>query len=168
MKHFEATTKKIMSWTFAQSTVRAWQAEGKKVVFTNGCFDLLHFGHIHYLCAARDLGDKLVLGLNNEESVRRLKGEHRPIQDEVTRAHALAAMHFVDAVVFFAEDTPWELISVLRPNVLVKGGDYEKTKIVGAEMVESYGGNVEVIPFVEGYSTSRLEEKIINSNSKKD
>lgn len=144
----------------ATQTVRQWQQQGYEVVFTNGCFDLLHFGHLYYLAQARELGDFLVVGLNSQESVSRLKGAHRPIKDERTRAHLLASLQFVDLVVCFAEDTPLALIEQLRPDLLVKGGDYALKEIVGAAEVQSWGGQVLTLPFIDGYSTTALEEKI--------
>jgi D-glycero-beta-D-manno-heptose 1-phosphate adenylyltransferase len=133
-------------------------------VFTNGCFDLLHFGHLHYLAAARDLGERLVIGLNSAASVSRLKGKHRPINDELTRQHTLAALAFVDAVVVFEEDTPLNLIQIVQPDILVKGGDWSADQIVGAEVVLSKGGQVLSLPFIAGYSTTNIEQKILNSN----
>lgn len=133
---------------------------GHEVVFTNGCFDLLHPGHIRYLAHARDLGNFLVIGLNSDASVRRLKGPERPIQPERVRAEMLAALHMVDAVVLFNEDTPLELISALKPDILVKGGDYTPETVVGADVVTEYGGRVEIIPFENGYSTTDLIAKI--------
>jgi D-beta-D-heptose 7-phosphate kinase/D-beta-D-heptose 1-phosphate adenosyltransferase len=139
------------------------RARGDKIVFTNGCFDLMHVGHVKYLQEARKLGDLLVLGLNSDASVRRLKGEKRPLIDEAERAHVMAALNCVDYVVIFNEDTPLELISALRPDILVKGGDYDLDGVVGRELVESYGGRVELIQFVDGRSTSSLIEKILKS-----
>lgn len=133
---------------------------GKKVVFTNGCFDILHRGHIEYLQAAADLGDILVVGLNSDASVKRLKGENRPINNQNDRAFALASLVFVDAVIIFDEDTPLELIQRVKPNVLVKGGDYSIGNIVGADFVKNIGGEVQVIPFVDGYSTTQIIEKM--------
>jgi D-glycero-beta-D-manno-heptose 1-phosphate adenylyltransferase len=152
--------KKIQSFDEIETTVRRWQAAGKTVVFTNGCFDLLHYGHLHYLADARDLGDKLIVGLNSAASVRRLKGEHRPINDELTRQHLLAALEVVDAVVVFDSDTPLDLICRVAPDILVKGGDWRPDQIVGSEFVFKNGGKVMSLPFVEGYSTTNLEEKI--------
>ncbi|MCS6930209.1 MAG: D-glycero-beta-D-manno-heptose 1-phosphate adenylyltransferase [Saprospiraceae bacterium] len=137
-----------------------WRAAGERIVFTNGCFDLLHYGHICYLAQARDLGDHLVVGLNSTDSVRRLKGPRRPINDEATRAYALAAMQMVDAVIFFDEDTPLLLIEALLPEVLVKGGDWRPEQIVGSSIVLTNGGQVLSLPFVEGYSTTSIEQKI--------
>jgi len=154
------TEDKIKSLTDATAQVRAWQAAGQKVVFTNGCFDLLHLGHVDYLEKARGLGDRLVIGLNSDSSVGRFKGPERPLQDQTSRARVLAAMQFVDLVVLFGEDTPHELISQLVPNVLVKGSDYLAENIVGADVVKNHGGVVKTIDFVPGYSTTRIVEKI--------
>jgi rfaE bifunctional protein nucleotidyltransferase chain/domain len=134
----------------------------RKIVFTNGCFDIIHPGHIDYLSQARDLGDILVLGLNTDQSVRRLnKGSNRPINDERTRAYVLAGLASVDLIVFFDEETPYNLIKLLQPNVLVKGKDYEVEKIIGYDILKENGGEVITIPFLEGYSTSSLIKKII-------
>lgn len=154
---------KILDWTAARQAIQNWQAQGEVVVFTNGCFDLLHYGHLHYLAQARDLGQRLVLGLNSAASVSRLKGPHRPINDEHTRIWQMAALQFIDAVVTFEEDTPLELLQVLQPDILVKGGDYAPENIVGAAIVLERGGQVMTLPFVEGYSTTKIEQKIKNS-----
>jgi len=138
---------------------------GKRVVFTNGCFDLIHFGHVKYLQKARSLGDILVLGLNSDASVRRLKGEKRPLINQEERAHLLAALDCVDYVVIFDEDTPLSLIEAVRPDVLVKGGDYTREGVVGHEQVESWGGRVELVEFVDGRSTSGIIEKIVERYS---
>ncbi len=151
---------KIKTFDGIVTAVEQWKAEGSTVVFTNGCFDLLHYGHLHYLAAARDLGHRLVVGLNSAASVRRLKGAHRPLNDEMTRQHLLAALVFVDAVVVFEEDTPLVLIERVKPHILVKGGDYALHQIVGADIVLTQGGRVLSLPFIEGYSTSQLEQKI--------
>lgn len=127
-----------------------------RVVFTNGCFDILHRGHVEYLSKAADKGDVLVVGLNTDASVKRLKGEGRPVNNEEARAMVLASLSFVDAVVLFDEDTPYELIKAVRPDVLVKGADYKKEEIVGYDIVTSYGGTVETIPLVEGYSSTKI------------
>lgn len=160
MTVWERITQKYQPLQQATETVGRVQQQGWEVVFTNGCFDLLHYGHLYYLAQARELGDFLVVGLNSQQSVSRLKGKHRPIKDEQTRAHALAALQFVDLVVRFDEDTPLALIQRLRPDILVKGGDYELEQIVGAPEVQAWGGRVLTLPFVEGYSTTALEEKI--------
>lgn len=132
----------------------------RKVVFTNGCFDLVHQGHIDYLSKARDLGDVLVVGLNTDASVRRLKGPRRPINDEYSRALLLASMLFVDYVVLFGEDTPYELIKTLQPDILVKGSDYRPEDIVGYDIVMAKGGRVETLDFLPGFSTTAIEQKI--------
>lgn len=136
-------------------------AEEKKVVFTNGCFDILHRGHVEYLSKARDLGDYLILGLNTDESVKRLgKSPERPINNQETRAIILAALSCVDAIVLFNEDTPLELITFLEPNILVKGSDYEAKNIVGYDVVTAKGGQVLTIDLVQGFSTTKLIEKL--------
>lgn len=132
----------------------------RKIVFTNGCFDLVHQGHIDYLSKARDLGDMLVVGLNTDASVRRLKGPRRPINDEYSRALLLASMLFVDYVVLFGEDTPYELIKTLQPDILVKGSDYKPEDIVGYDIVMAKGGRVETLDFLPGFSTTAIEQKI--------
>ncbi len=153
---------KILSWAEARRRIEHLQALGRRVVFTNGCFDLLHVGHVRYLQAARSLGDFLVVGLNDDDSVRRLhKGPGRPLVPQAERAEVLAALACVDAVVIFSQDTPLELILTLRPDVLVKGGDYTPETIVGRPEVLSWGGEVHVIPFVPGHSTSALIRRIL-------
>jgi len=139
-----------------------WKAEGQKVVFTNGVFDLLHIGHISYLAAAAGLGQKLIIGLNSDASTRRLKGPTRPVNDEYSRSIMLAAIFFIDAVVLFEEDTPIIPITTLLPDILVKGGDYSIDQIVGAPEVMANGGEVKAIEFVEGYSSSKIIDKIKN------
>jgi rfaE bifunctional protein nucleotidyltransferase chain/domain len=140
--------------------VQYWKDTGDTVVFTNGCFDLLHYGHIQYLQAAAQLGDRLVIAVNSSASVSRLKGSHRPINDEATRVHLLAALRMVHAVIVFHDDTPLSLIERLIPDVLVKGGDWQPNQIVGADIVLAAGGQVRALPFAEGYSTTRIEQKI--------
>lgn len=132
----------------------------KKIVFTNGCFDILHQGHVSYLRRARRLGDALVIGLNSDASVRRIKGAGRPINNQKDRADVLSELKCVDRVIIFHENTPEKLIRKIRPDVLVKGGDWKKKDIVGAPFVESYGGKVRRIPFVKGFSTTGLLRKI--------
>ncbi|MGY8780561.1 MAG: D-glycero-beta-D-manno-heptose 1-phosphate adenylyltransferase [Fidelibacterota bacterium] len=136
------------------------KADGKRVVFTNGCFDIIHMGHTTYLKAARNLGDFLIIGLNSDKSAKQLKGPERPINPEKKRGEALLALDYVDAVVIFSEETPLKLISKLRPHVLVKGGDYNKNEIAGKEEVEASGGQVIVLPFLAGYSTTKILEKM--------
>ena len=134
--------------------------EKETIVFTNGCFDILHVGHVRYLQEAAKLGDKLVVGLNSDDSVRRLKGEERPVNKQLDRAEVLCSLGFVDYVVIFEEDTPYELIKEIQPDVLVKGGDYIPEEVVGKDIVENRGGKLVLIPFVEGKSTSKIIEKI--------
>ena len=136
--------------------------QGKSLVLANGCFDLLHVGHVKYLQQARALGDLLVLGLNSDASIRRLKGEKRPLLDEAERAQILAALDCIDYLTIFDEDTPLELLQVLRPTILVKGGDYAPDEVVGKELVESYGGRVELIQFVDGKSTTSIIDKVLS------
>lgn len=137
-----------------------WRQASRKIVFTNGCFDILHHGHLDYLVKAADQGNVLIVGVNSDASVRGLKGPERPITHESDRAFQLASLLFVDAVCLFEEDTPLALIQALRPDVLVKGGDYTIDKIVGATDVQQAGGRVEIIPFVPGYSTTGLIDRI--------
>ena len=140
----------------------AWKNEGKKVVFTNGVFDLLHIGHITYMAKAAELGDKLIIGLNSDASVKRIKGDDRPVNDQNSRAALLAALFFVDAIVIFGEDTPIDLITALMPDILIKGADYTVENIVGAKEVLANGGEVKTISLVEGYSSTSIIQKIRN------
>ena len=142
--------------------INQWRSQGERIVFTNGCFDILHAGHIKYLESAASLGDRLVIAVNTDESVQKLKGKTRPINVLASRLYILASLSCVDGVFPFSDDTPIEVIQLLRPDVLVKGGDYTPETIVGAKEVESWGGKVAVIPFVEGYSTTRLESRILD------
>jgi rfaE bifunctional protein nucleotidyltransferase chain/domain len=153
---------KIRDLESLKNIVTNWQKDGKKVVFTNGVFDLLHIGHITYMAKAAELGDKLIIGLNADSSVKRIKGESRPVNDQNTRAALLAALFFVDAVVVFEDDTPLNLISTLMPDILVKGADYSVENIVGAKEVIANGGEVKTINFVEGYSSTSIIERIRN------
>ena len=160
LKQIEA---KILNWQKLKDQVSTWQLQGDKVVFTNGCFDLIHYGHLHYLAQARALGDRLVIGLNADASVSRLKGPNRPIKDQQSRQLLLAALVFVDAVSLFEEDTPLQLISTILPDILVKGGDWQTDQIVGADIVMQNGGKVLSLPYLQGYSTTAIEAKIRNS-----
>lgn len=154
----QTIAQKIISRDQWQKMAAIWQ--NKKVVFTNGCFDVLHLGHVTYLAEARTMGDLLVVGLNSDASVRRLKGPSRPINDEKARAMVLASLQCVDYVIIFDEDTPLDLIKTVKPNVLVKGGDYTIDTIVGASFVQQRGGIVRTIPLVEGYSTTDTVQKL--------
>ena len=150
--------KSLYSWEEMKTLVRQWQDQGDTVVFTNGCFDILHRGHITYLQEAAQLGDRLIIGLNSNDSVRRLKGETRPLVDEEDRAYLLSALGCVDGVVLFDEDTPSQLLEIIRPNILVKGGDYKVDDVVGREFVDS----VQILSFKDGYSTTNVVKKIAN------
>jgi rfaE bifunctional protein nucleotidyltransferase chain/domain len=153
---------KICSKEEALQHLRPFRSEGKKIVFTNGCFDILHPGHVDYLSQARDLGDFMVLGLNTDKSVKKLnKAPNRPVNNEETRGAVLAGLACVDAIVMFDEETPYELIKFLQPDVLVKGNDYKAEEIVGYDVVKAKGGEVITIPMLEGYSTTKLIEKIL-------
>jgi rfaE bifunctional protein nucleotidyltransferase chain/domain len=156
MTTLEVTNNKILDIKVLGNRLAMWRLFNNKVVFTNGCFDILHRGHIEYLSQARDKGEILVIGLNSDASVKRIKGKGRPVQDETSRALVLASLRIVDAVVLFDEDTPFELIKIVKPDVLVKGADYTEDTIVGADIVKASGGEVVVIPIVAGYSTSRI------------
>ena len=152
--------RKIMGREALARKCNSWRGSGKKIVFTNGCFDLLHTGHLDYLARAASLGNILIVGLNSDPSIKRLKGPERPVNVQSDRALALAALLLVDAVCVFEEDTPLALIEAVKPDVLAKGGDYTPETIVGAPFVTRNGGEVAIIPFVEGYSTTGLLKKI--------
>lgn len=156
---------KVQNWEQVERTVTLWKSENQRIVFTNGCFDILHYGHVHYLADARALGDKLIVGLNSDASVTRLKGAFRPINDNLTRQYLLASLACVDAVVEFEQDTPLDLIKLILPDFLVKGGDWQPKDIVGSDVVMKNGGIVESLPFVEGYSTTNIEQKILSRGS---
>ncbi len=136
--------------------IKQLKAKGKKIVFTNGCFDILHRGHVEYLKKAKAKGNVLIVGLNSDSSVRRLKGAKRPVNNQLDRAVVLSALESVDYVVLFSQDTPIELITAIKPDILVKGGDWKPEDIVGSDVVRSYKGRVLTIPFVNGYSTTKL------------
>jgi len=159
MTTLEVTHNKILEIKVLKNRLAMWRFLNNKIVFTNGCFDILHRGHIEYLSQARDKGAVLIIGLNSDTSVKKIKGDGRPLQDEMSRALVLASLRIVDAVVLFDEDTPYEMIKIVKPDVLVKGADYTEETIVGADIVKANGGEVVTIPIVEGYSTS----KILNS-----
>lgn len=160
MNKFENLNTRIATdITELKRLISIYKFQGKKIVFTNGCFDILHRGHVEYLAKAASLGDVLIIGLNTDASVRKLKGENRPVQDENSRALILSALRFVGHVILFDEDTPYELIKELLPDILVKGADYKEHEIVGYDIVKKNGGSVETIEFVEGFSTSNILEK---------
>jgi rfaE bifunctional protein nucleotidyltransferase chain/domain len=144
--------------------IQLWKNTAQKIVFTNGCFDIMHLGHIDYLSKAADLGTKLIVGLNSDASTSKLKGPTRPITNQNSRAGVLAALFFVDAVIIFEEQTPLNLIQAIKPKVLVKGADYALENIVGAKEVLALGGDVKTIEFLESYSTSAIEAKILKAH----
>lgn len=152
--------RKIFTRDSIKHTLNYWHFMGKKIVFTNGCFDILHKGHVAYLTEAKSLGDILILGLNSNSSVKKLKGEGRPVNDENARAFVLAGLAAIDAVIIFEEDTPYDLIKYIQPHVLVKGGDYKPEQIAGHDLVEASGGKVVIIPFVQGFSTTATINKM--------
>jgi rfaE bifunctional protein nucleotidyltransferase chain/domain len=162
MNKLEILTSKILGPDQLKRACAVWNLKGRRVVFTNGCFDILHLGHIEYLSKAADLGNVLVIGVNTDRSVQRLKGGTRPVNDEHSRSMVLAALGFVTAVVLFDEETPYELIRVIQPDVLVKGKDYKPEEIVGHDIVLAQGGKVETIELTPGYSTTAIEQKILN------
>lgn len=163
MSKLNKIQNKILSHEQLKTSLNIWRFLGKKIVFTNGCFDLLHLGHIDYLAKAADLGDKLVIGLNSDSSASLLKGPGRPISDQRSRSFMLASFSFVDAVILFDEQTPIELIKWIKPDVLVKGADYTPEQIVGADIVLQNGGQVQTLEFLPGYSTTLIEQKIKSS-----
>lgn len=164
MTHLESITRKIVTLDEAKQIVEEWKTAGEKIVFTNGCFDIIHKGHVSYLAKARDLGTKLILGLNTDESVKRLKGANRPVKELESRALTVASFEYIDLVIPFSEDTPLKVISTLLPDVLVKGGDYKIDDIVGAKEVTANGGTVQTIDFVDGFSTTNYFKKLQDSS----
>ncbi len=152
--------KKIQNLRKLKNLILCLKAQRKKIVFTNGCFDLLHYGHVKYLQDARKKGDILVVGINSDTSVKRIKGKPRPVVNEKDRLRLVAALESVDYIVLFKEDTPLKIIKFIKPDVLIKGADWNKNNIVGRDFVLSYGGRVSTIKFVKGYSTSNLIKKI--------
>lgn len=165
MPTLENIKAKILSGNSLDHQLNRWRFFNKKIVFTNGCFDLLHAGHIDYLSKAADMGDALIIGLNSDDSVTRLKGKNRPINSQEQRAWILASLGFVSVVVFFEEDTPYNLISKIKPHVLVKGGDYKPEQIAGADIVLANGGEVKIIDLLPGYSTTDTENRILKAGS---
>ena len=167
MKEIDLIKNKILTLQDLETKLREWSKENKKIVFTNGCFDIIHQGHIDYLAKAKDLGDILIIGLNTDQSVSTIKGKNRPIQDQESRAIILASMQFVDAIVYFSDPTPYELISSIQPDILVKGADYKPEEIVGYDIVKQKGGEIKTLTFLEGYSTTSIENKIIKDYKSK-
>ena len=163
MSNLKNIKSKIYSLSDLKIQSDKWKENGEKIVFTNGCFDLLHRGHIEVLANTADLGDKLIIGLNSDSSIKYLKGENRPFMDEISRSILLASLQFVDAIVFFSEETPYKLIETLVPDVLAKGGDYKVTEIAGNEVVLENGGEVILFPFIDGFSSTKIVEKIKQS-----
>ena len=160
MNYFEKINNKLLDGDKLAKWLDNCRISGKKIVFSNGCFDILHRGHVEYLAKAAAFGDVMVIGLNTDASVRRLKGPSRPVNDENARAFVLAGMEFVSAVVLFDEDTPYNLIKTVQPDVLVKGSDYKPENIVGYDIVTAKGGKVVTVDLVEGFSTTNTIEKM--------
>ena len=163
MSHLKKINNKIFSENNLITQVTTWRKSGEKIVFTNGCFDIIHRGHIEVLARSADLGNKLIVGLNSDSSIQKLKGKGRPIIDEHSRAILLAGLDFIDAIILFSEETPLNLITTLKPDILAKGGDYKINTIVGHEIVQKNGGEVILVPFVDGFSSTNLINKIKNS-----
>lgn len=163
MNFIELLKSKIVDKEQLKPLLIYWRFKNQKVVFTNGCFDILHKGHVEYLAKAASLGDVLIVGLNTDKSVKQIKGEDRPVQDEEARAMVLASLRLVTNVVLFDDETPYELIKYIKPDVLVKGADYKEDDIVGADIVKAKGGEIFSVELTEGYSTSDLIKKIKNS-----
>jgi rfaE bifunctional protein nucleotidyltransferase chain/domain len=160
MNKLDVIQSKIIDINNIEPFLTYWKLKNRKLVFTNGCFDIIHRGHVEYLAQAADYGNELIIGVNTDNSVRRLKGETRPVQDEIARAMMMASLQFVSAVILFDEDTPYELIKKIQPDVLIKGSDYDITDIVGYDIVKAKGGEVKTIDFIEGYSTTSIIEKL--------
>lgn len=161
MDYLKHINNKIISADYFKSKRKCFN--NNRVIFTNGCFDILHLGHVDYLIKARKLGDVLIIGLNTDNSVKKLKGEKRPVNNQNARALLLASLEFVDFVILFDEETPMNLIKMITPDILVKGGDYTIESVVGADFVLNYGGAVEIIPFLKGYSTTNIINNLQNN-----
>ena len=155
---------RVLDWTALEFELKKWRSSGKIIVFTNGCFDILHRGHVEYLNQAKKLGDVLIIGLNSDQSVKLLKGQDRPFVSEEDRAYILSQLLSVDVVTIFKEETPYNLIDLVKPNILVKGADYTPDQIVGKDIVEKNGGRVIPITLIEGKSTTGLIERIRSSS----
>ena len=163
MLHLRKINSKIFSIENLKTQINTWRKSSQKITFTNGCFDVIHRGHIEVLARTADLGDKLIVGLNSDNSIQKSKGKGRPIIDENSRAILLAALNFVDAIVLFSEETPLNLISSLQPDILAKGGDYQISTIVGHDIVQKNGGEIVVVPFLDGFSSTNIITNIKNS-----
>jgi D-glycero-beta-D-manno-heptose 1-phosphate adenylyltransferase len=161
MGKLDFISSKIFSRENILKQCAVWRLKDQKIVFTNGCFDLLHLGHIEYLAKAADHGGVLIIGLNSDISVKKIKGPHRPVNDEHSRAMVLASLVFVNAVVLFSEETPYELIKAIQPDILIKGKDYKVEEIAGYDIVKANGGEIITVDLTEGYSTTKIEERII-------
>ena len=161
-KALERVKNKILNKNNLLEKLQTWRGANKKIVFSNGCFDLIHLGHIEVLARSADLGDILIIGVNTDSSIKKLKGNNRPIIEENSRAQQLASLEFVDAVVLFNEQTPLELIKVIKPNIITKGGDYNFEQVVGNEIAVKNEGKVIIIPLTQGYSTTSILNKIKN------
>ena len=160
MVTLDLVKSKLYDWNNIEKQIAIWKSGNKKIVFTNGCFDILHLGHIVYLSMSKDLGDILIIGVNSDNSPYWLtKGPNRPINNQESRAMILSSLLFVDAVLFFADETPLNLIKIINPDILVKGGDYKEEDIVGYDILKSYGGQTTTIKLVEGYSTTKIIDK---------
>tara|TARA_B100001964_G_C13913275_1_gene456886 strand:+ start:165 stop:656 length:492 start_codon:yes stop_codon:yes gene_type:complete len=162
MGHLNSLINKISSLEELTSQIKIWKSNNEKIVFTNGCFDILHRGHIELLAKMADLGNRLIIGLNTDKSIKQIKGEKKPIMDEKSRALLLASLTFVDAIILFSQETPIDLITAIKPDFLAKGGDYNINKIVGQKIVQKNGGHVIIIPLTEGFSSSKIINKIKN------
>jgi D-glycero-beta-D-manno-heptose 1-phosphate adenylyltransferase len=160
MDKLDIIKSKIIDFNNLDSYLAYWKFKNFKLVFTNGCFDIIHRGHIEYLAQAANYGDILIIGLNTDSSVRRIKGESRPVQDEFARAITLASLQFINAVVLFDEETPYNLINKIQPDILIKGSDYKPENIVGYDIVKAKGGEIVTIDFIDGYSTTSIIEKL--------
>lgn len=160
MDYYNLIQNKILGSNELEATLKQWRQSNFKIVFTNGCFDILHRGHVEYLAKAASFGDVMILGLNSDKSVRSIKGPERPVQDERTRSMVMASLQFVSAVTLFNDDTPYELIKQVRPDFLVKGADYKPEDIVGYDILMENGGAVKTIELVEGHSTTGIINKL--------
>lgn len=160
MDKFEIIKSKIVTKKTLKNLLNIWKFKDNKIVFTNGCFDLIHRGHIEYLAKAANLGDILIIGVNTDKSTKKLKGNKRPLQDEYSRSLILSSLHFVNNVILFDDDTPYELIKFIQPDILVKGSNYKAEEIVGNDIVKAKGGEIITIDFIEGFSTTNIINKL--------